>query len=107
MKIVDGEIYIQRGTTGEFIVDIEQADGEPYTRTSGDKIIFEVKKRPDHELEALISKELTGLSFVLDPEDTANIPTGDYVYEIKLTTAASAVYKTEFNEFHVTATVTE
>ncbi len=107
MDIINSEIFLQRGTTGNLNIEIEMDElGTLYERTEGDGLIFEIKKRPDPDIEAIISIEVSGLYLIIRPEDTIDLPSGDYFYEIKLTTNNGDVYKSHFMPFHLTNTVT-
>lgn len=89
-------ITTQRGRTVPLVISVEDADGEPYTLESGDKIRFGVRNVSGGS--KLIYKELTSADEVdgtypleLIPEDT-NITPGRYLYDISIQLADGSLY---------------
>lgn len=93
MYRVDGnKITMTRGDTLIIQVGISQGD-EPYTPQAGDSVRFAVKSRLNNkgtafkEAEPLINKEIPTdtMLLTLDPEDTKQLPFGEYAYDIEIT----------------------
>ena len=86
----------QKGRTLSVVISVEDADGEPYTLESGDKIRFGVRNVSGGS--KLIYKELTSEDEVdeeypltLTPENT-NIAVGRYLYDVSLQTSDGDLY---------------
>ena len=86
----------QKGRTLSVVISVEDADGEPYTLESGDKIRFGVMNVSGGS--KLIYKELTSADEVdgeypleLIPEDT-NIAVGRYLYDVSLQLSSGELY---------------
>lgn len=86
----------QKGRTLSVVISVEDADNEPYTLESGDKIRFGVRNVSGGN--KLIYKELTSSDEVdgtypleLTPEDT-NIVVGRYLYDVSLQTSDGEMY---------------
>ena len=89
-------IEIQQGRTLSVVISVEDADNEPYTLESGDKIRFGVRNVSGGN--KLIYKELTSSDEVdgtypleLTPEDT-NIVVGRYLYDVSIQLADGSLY---------------
>lgn len=90
------KLTIQKGRTLSVVISVEDADGEPYTLESGDKIRFGVRNVSGGS--KLIYKELTSADEVdgtypleLIPEDT-NIVVGRYLYDVSLQLSSGELY---------------
>lgn len=90
------KITTQKGRTISLVISVDDADGEPYTLESGDKIRFGVRNVSGGS--KLIYKELTSADEVdgtypleLIPEDT-NIVVGRYLYDVSLQTSDGEMY---------------
>jgi hypothetical protein len=79
-KVENGNIYITRGDTAAFTLNI---DG--YTAAEGDTLTFSVKKNCN-DAQALITKDIdpTDKTFTVEHEDTATLDFGDYFYDVQL-----------------------
>lgn len=87
-------ITLTRGDTLKAQISITDKDGNPYDVKEGDVIRFAMKKTySDPDTKVLIVKEIPNdtLILTLEPEDTKELPFGQYVYDIQLTTAAGEV----------------
>lgn len=89
-------ITTQKGRTISLVISVDDADNEPYTLESGDKIRFGVRNVSGGN--KLIYKELTSSDEVdgkypleLTPEDTAIAP-GRYLYDVSLQTSDGDLY---------------
>ena len=94
-------ISITRGDTAEFIVDIYDEEGNPYTLDPAtEKIVFTVK-RLYTQTPALIQKESNTNNFYLISSDTDNLSFGSYKYDIVLISESLGVdtfiYEKDFN----------
>ena len=86
----------QKGRTLSVVISVEDADNEPYTLESGDKIRFGVRNVSGGN--KLIYKELTSSDEVdgeypltLTPENT-NIDVGRYLYDVSLQLSSGELY---------------
>lgn len=80
------DIGIIRGDTTRFEIEILDQKGDPYTLQSGDQLVFTVKKNTSTSL-IILQKNISGETFTISHEDTANLDYGKYVYDIQLTQA--------------------
>ncbi|MGN1105568.1 MAG: hypothetical protein ACI4RH_02880 [Huintestinicola sp.] len=91
MVIMMEEIVMVRGDTLKlYIESIISSDGNEYALSDTDVIYFELRKEKCSDT-AVIRKELTaddlsdrGLPVVLYPCDTAELPFGNYLFDIRL-----------------------
>ena len=86
----------QKGRTLSVVISVEDADNEPYTLESGDKIRFGVRNVSGGS--KLVYKELTSSDEVdgeypltLTPENT-NIAVGRYLYDVSLQLSSGELY---------------
>lgn len=90
----DNMIVLTRGNSASIeIVPINAETGDPITLSSDDTVLFTVKNRYD---ETVIQKMMTGpdqsgdgsTSIIcdIDPDDTIDLPTGEYKYDCLLVT---------------------
>ena len=87
-------ITLTRGDTFKAQISITDPDGNPYIPQIGDSVRFAMKKDyDDPDAEVLIVKDIPTDSLVLtlDPEDTKDLPFGNYVYDIQLNTASGEI----------------
>ena len=84
-NIIGTTITLTRGDSFNATVTIFNASGTKYTPVSTDTITFAMKKTY-WDKDALITKAIAydDLLLDLDPEDTAELATGRYVYDIDL-----------------------
>ena len=79
-------ITLTRGDTFEALVSIMEKDGTPYIPEEGDSIRFAMKEKYDDPRTLLIKDiPLDTMRLVLEPQDTADLNFGRYVYDIQLT----------------------
>ena len=64
-------------------IEVISSDGTPYNVSSGDKILFSVK-RNSRKNEFIFQKEFTDKLINILPTDTNDLPIGDYVYDVKI-----------------------
>ena len=87
-------IFLTRGDTFKAQLSLVDREGNPYEPQPGDAIRFACKKDySDPDTEVLIVKVVPTDTLILElePEDTKELPFGNYVYDIQLTTAAGEV----------------
>lgn len=69
------------GRTKRIVVNIKNTDGEPYELVEGDEICLTVKQKLRDLNEVLMKK---GTEITFDPNDTASLEPGEYVYDVSL-----------------------
>lgn len=88
-KISYGRMFITRGDTASFNIQVKQPDKHTvYELCEGDVLTFTVKKN-DTDVEAVIQK--TGSTIQLVPSDTNKLAYGRYWYDVQLTFADGSV----------------
>jgi len=87
-------IQLTRGDNATLNVTItNETSGEPYEISEKDIIEMTVRKKPCKDSDIMFHKKVVGnQSIIINPEDTTQMPYGDYVYDIQLTTEAGNVY---------------
>ena len=89
-KIVNNVIRITRGDTGIFSLSLKNAEGEAYDY-SNDTVKFTVKSDV-YSKTALIQKTVSyGETVTILPGDTAQLPYGEYAYDVQVTTQGGIV----------------
>ena len=91
LTVNNSDIQLTRGDTAFFNISISLPDGTNYYRQPGDKLLFTVKKNYNSGYE-FIQKEISELSFYLEPSETRELDYGNYWYDIELTTVEEEVY---------------
>lgn len=89
----NNNIYLTRGDTGIFTVNLFDCDGNPYVPDPGDTIRFAMAKKFGASSDVLVNKQFPAdtLTLEIQPQDTKNLAFGDYVYDIELTDASGHV----------------
>lgn len=86
-EITKNTLVIPKGDTKRESIDIFAEDGQVYEIEDNDTLILRVKKNLCDK-EPCITKEVKGSDkFHFKPEDTENLPFGDYIYSVRLVTA--------------------
>lgn len=93
------EIILVRGDTLRlWLESIRTADGDEYTLSDTDAVFIDLKKE-EHPDSTFISRRLTaadyseeGLPIVLYPDETAVMPIGNYIFDIRLVMDGENVY---------------
>lgn len=85
-------ITLTRGDTFGANLEIRRPDGTLYIPSKDDKIRFALKSKISDK-EPLILKEIpiSTMMLLLYPEDTKDLPFGQYFYDVELTKASGAV----------------
>lgn len=90
--LTENAISIPRGDTDRESIDVFTENGELYEVKEGDTLTLKVKKNLSDK-EPCIIKEVKGCSdFHFKPEDTENLPFGDYIYSVRILTAEGDRY---------------
>lgn len=91
-RVSGTDIELTRGDTFKRTLVLTDAEGNPFTPAEGDVIRFALKKKVKDET-VLINKVIPNDTLVLklNPEDTKELPFGDYVYDIQITYANGEV----------------
>lgn len=105
------DISIIRGTSKAFRIRVTDANGELLALAAGEKIIFGVKKRPEHE-ECLIKKAVTEITdgvctVQIDPADTEALAFGNYSYDVGLLSGDDYFNIIPCSQFHICKNITE
>ncbi len=91
-SITGTTITLTRGDSFEALVFATKKDGTQYIPAEGDKIRFAMKENYDDARPLLVKDiPIDTMMLVLDPEDTADLNFGKYVYDIQLTKANGKV----------------
>lgn len=90
IKLHGNRIYLTRGDTALLKVVILGADKEVYTPDDTDTVTLTVKKTTG-SADILFQREVVDGMVTIEPEDTASLPYGDYVYDVCLETEKGIV----------------
>lgn len=91
-SITGTTITLTRGDTFEALVSATKNDGTPYVPVEGDSIRFAMKENYTDARPLLVKDiPISTMMLVLEPEDTAGLNFGKYVYDIQLTKANGKV----------------
>jgi hypothetical protein len=84
LKIDDeNNVYLTRGDTANFLLDLVDEDEQPYTMTADEIIIFSLRRIYDKG-HILVQKQSSSPSFSLSTNDTKDLTFGSYKYDIYL-----------------------
>ena len=91
-SITGTTITLTRGDTFEALVFATRKDGAQYIPEEGDSIRFAMKENYDDPRPLLVKEiPIDTMMLTLEPEDTADLNFGKYVYDIQLTRANGKV----------------
>ena len=99
------KIYLTRGDSAFLTVNLNDESGSSYELSEGDKIYFRLKKSSSSD-NLLLEKEINPDTLTLEllPEDTAELSSGLYCYEVELVTAEDKHYTViENSQFQIGA----
>ena len=89
-QIINNVISLTRGDTANFTLKITDADGSNYDY-SEDNVLFTVKTSV-YTNEIILQKTVQyGEDIVIEHDDTASLPYGEYWFDVQLTNAAGDV----------------
>lgn len=83
VKINDNNIYLTRGDTVTFDIDLTDEDDNPYIMSSDEYIVFSLR-RLYAKGEVLLTIQSDTPSFSITTNDTKNLTFGKYKYDIYL-----------------------
>ena len=94
LKVTGNKIYLTRGDTAFLEISLTDENGDEYTPSESDKVMFRLKKTAMSKT-VLIEKEIDTSTMILELEesDTKDLQFTTYVYEIEIVTG---------NEYHFT-----
>lgn len=93
IKIKDGNIYLTRGDSALLEITITDEDGQTWTPTSTDKVIFALKRSVENPEPLLTIQAAEGeTDITISPSDTKDLSLGLYSYDIHVETTAGNVY---------------
>lgn len=85
------KITLTKGDNAELQVNVYDADGNERGIYDDDTVVITVRKTADTSAVALTKTALNGvIAFV--PDDTKSLATGQYRYDIQLTTFGGKIY---------------
>lgn len=91
-NITGTTITLTRGDTFEALVSAIKRDGTQYIPVEGDSIRFAMKENYDDPRPLLVKDiPIDTMMLTLEPQDTADLNFGKYVYDIQLTKANGKV----------------
>lgn len=91
-NITGTTITLTRGDTFEALVSATKRDGTQYIPVAGDTIRFAMKENYDDPRPLLVKDiPIDTMMLTLEPQDTADLNFGKYVYDIQLTKANGKV----------------
>lgn len=101
-KIKGDNIYHTRGDSGGFTIELKDENGEEISEYTAVMSVKRKLRDDEYLFQALVRD---GACNIL-PEDTRNLPFGDYFYDIQVTTKDGAVQTIGPFEYHLMADVT-
>ena len=99
------KIYLTRGDSAFLTISLNDENGSSYELSEGDKVYFRLKKSSSSD-NLLLEKEVNTQTLTLEllPEDTAELSSGLYCYEVELVTAEDKHYTViENSQFQIGA----
>lgn len=89
-KIQGNVISITRGDTGIFTLGVTDAQGNPYDY-SNDTVLFTVRENVYAANKIMQKNIVYGQTTIIQPEDTANLNYGSYVYDVQIATSGGLI----------------
>ena len=105
LKVQKNKIYLTRGDSAFLTISLNDENGSSYELSEGDKVYFRLKKSSSSD-NLLLEKEVNTQTLTLEllPEDTAELSSGLYCYEVELVTAEDKHYTViENSQFQIGA----
>lgn len=105
-------LEIVRGTSNTFGLTITDGDGNPYTLSENDTLVFGLKRRERDDQRVLIKPITHSVDdeyfLELSPEDTIDLVPGRYYYDVGLQRGDDVFYNiVEQSEFLIIPNVTK
>lgn len=80
---VSKKIILTRGDTASMLISVKTLDGSDYPLAAGDIITLTVRKTPNSEIA--VQKVADENHYItISPEDTNNLNSGLYIYQVQL-----------------------
>jgi hypothetical protein len=83
LRVKNNEIYLTRGDTASFTLDIVDDTGAKYEITDDDQVLFTVK-RSTSDTAVILQKAVVDKTITIKPAETAGLPYGTYYYDVQL-----------------------
>lgn len=105
-------LEIVRGTTNTFGITVTDSEGNAMTLSSGQVLVFGLKRKPYNEERALVKKITHTIGageyyLELEPEDTAELDPGPYLYDVSLQSGDAFYSVIEPSPFLIKPNVTQ
>lgn len=107
------DIEIIRGTSNTLEVLVTDGNGDIYTPSADEVVVFGVKKKP-HFDEYVLKKKVMGsdcaagiCNILISPGDTEDLPFGKYFYDVGLQSGGDYFSIIEPSVFHIKPNVTK
>lgn len=85
-------ITLTRGDTFMANISINKQDDTPYTPVEGDSVRFAMKSSYEDAEPVLVKNiPIDTMRLIFEPDDTKELPFGQYVYDVQLTKASGEV----------------
>ena len=107
MKIDENRICMVKGDTGYLNINLHYDNGNNYVIHEGDKITFFFFFSIYDSDYALQKNVNAGEVIAINPEDTQNLTSGDYVYDVQLDTTLGEVFTVAYGELQIIEGVTQ
>lgn len=85
------KITLTRGDSAEIAVSVVDANGEDRGIFADDVLTLTVRQKASSPVASITKTAIDGV-FVLEPADTANLPSGTYVYDVELKSFTGKTY---------------
>lgn len=89
-RVIGNKIYLTRGDSAFLDIQVKNPDGTDYILAAGDQLLMTVKDSTSSETTRFQHTIVDGTVEIL-PQDTENLPYGDYVYDCQLRTYSGVV----------------
>ncbi len=80
--VKNNDITMTKGDYGVIDLKFQNRDGSDYIVEEDDEIVFSIKKEKERFYPLILEKK--GERIVFESEETKNIPSGGYRYEVKI-----------------------
>ena len=101
----DQNIELTRGDTGFFTIALKDNNNVDYIPQSGDSLRFAMSKSYGGDTLILKQIPINSLILEIEPQDTASLQFGKYVYDVEFTDAAGHVSTIILGNFTLTKEV--
>ena len=95
LRIKGKTIYLTRGDTAMFTITIyyPNSSNQEYVVQDGDVVSFTVRSeaKKNDASDFLLQKRMVDGAITIEPEDTAGLDYGEYLYDVEITTASGVV----------------